>query len=262
MIDLSTNGGGFTLLVPWATELLVGSGAFPGRLGMLEPPCQYLADTEVVRQLRMQNLGDYDYRAHADLNEIPFNTSNDEAFFFPIRTLAFGPQGVLGMYSNFFTNGFTSLGDTLGGAPLPPAFGQKPVILFSDGQCFSACSAFAIGLKVGFGIPMVSIGGSYQAPMAFSAAGGGYVSGSVTNDILSSFNDMIRSLPDAPQPFEFNVDLALRWVNGFLSSESNAVDLYAPIEFTYVPADARTNYSFENVADPTLQYLEAAKAFF
>jgi len=70
MIDLSTNGGGFTLLVPWAMELLLGSEAFPGSTRMLEPPCQYLADTEVVRQLRLQNLGDCDYRAHADLDEV------------------------------------------------------------------------------------------------------------------------------------------------------------------------------------------------
>lgn len=261
LIDVSGNGGGVTTFVPLVIELLLGTQRYAKPLMHRLNPIQILADTDVVQLLRKYNLGYFNYSGYADMAERAFTAQTAAKFFFPLKRWTFGRLGVPGIYSNLFKNAGPVLGDMFNGKAFPPAFGDKPFAIFSDGLCFSACSEFTMTLGVRFNIPVVGTGGIKGVPMAYSAAGGGFVSENVADTFLPFFTPQIAALPTCPKAFGVNANLAMRFVNGFMATKSG-VNAAKPIEFTFAPATYKIDITAENVADPSLQYLEAAKVVF
>lgn len=107
-----------------------------------------------------------------------------------------------------------------------------------------------------FKVPLVTVGGIPGQPMAFSGGGGGFIISDLEEQMLSTFTPEIAKRADAPKRFSMRLRFGMRFVHGLTREQSRA-----PIEFTFLKADAQIPYTIQNVADPSLQYLEVAKHF-
>jgi hypothetical protein len=257
IIDLSENGGGSATICEWLVELVLGSGVLSPK-SQRQNQYNFPADTDVVRALREEELVYYNWRYWFDTNEDPYTNGTKGQFFYPITEQTFGEGGFPGNYSSPFKFQMEYILDAF--FPLPPAFGEKPLLLFSNGFCFSCCAFFAYSMNLKHGVPLAHVGGNPNDPtMAFSAGAIGTVSSPI-DDFLYGTNAEIYNLTDAPRPLGIPGSLYMTIANEFLQQGPN-VDFSVPNEYRYVPAAVTTNYTMASVEDFTLQWLDAAQAY-
>lgn len=255
IVDLTNNGGGIVQAGYWMIGLLMGDYRFPTPRTRMQDYKQFLADTNLVLQLRNQNSYWYNWRQYEDVYEREYTALTAPKFFRPTRWERFGKNGFVGRYSADFKTSLTSLEEAVG-QRVGPILGRKRFLLFSNGLCFSTCQNFAFTLRRRFGVLQAGIGGIPNRPLQFSAGGGGFILSNVEEQMLPTIPAGLRSRPDAPQKFSLRISLGMKFPMGSYVPESKA-----PMEFTYLPADKKIGYTLANVANPAVQWLQVAKLF-
>ena len=133
-----------------------------------------------------------------------------------------------------------------------PFFGDKPVLVLTNGVCFSSCAIFTHVLKSHFGLQVVTVGGIPNEPMPISASCLGFSKLSLNDEILQNAQNL--GLKNYPPPFQVKVDL------GYAAS-AMYVNSNVPCEFVYLAPDHRIFYDTYNVYDFVRLWEEAAQHF-
>ena len=130
-----------------------------------------------------------------------------------------------------------------------PVFGNKPVLVLTNGNCFSSCAIFTHVLKRHFGLKVVTVGGLPDEPIAISASCLGYTIPSINDGFQKPLQPKLRTTP-----FQVRVDLGL--AGSALYVKSNK-----PCEFVYLAPDHRIFYNNENVASMERLWHDASQHF-
>jgi hypothetical protein len=266
IIDVSNNRAGYSVLAPWLVEILVGSKVFPQPIYRGEEGNQFLADEEFVLGMVNNSLGDFNAvsNLYADITNVRYVSQNQ--FFYPTMKLRFGRNGTLGTYSKLFCTGNPTAAQWVGVPGFPAAFGAKPFALLSNGFCYSTCSSFTHFLKIAAPrTQFVAIGGFLGQDMAVSAAGGGFVTFDIVQEIVPTTNFFVSQYPTSPAGFGVQASLPMRGVNGLARLPGDnyyTFNYSAPIEFVFQGVDLRIPYTLGNIGDVLAQYSDAAKAAF
>ena len=150
-----------------------------------------------------------------------------------------------------YTNEFVKLDDVSEMVKIhidAPVFGGKPVLVLTNGFCFSSCAIFTHVLKRHFGLKVVTVGGIPDEPMAISASCLGFTFASI-NDILGPMQPEKKTAP-----FQVRVDLSY-------AASAMYVNSKVPCEFVYLGPDHRIFYNNENVASMESLWHEASQHF-
>ena len=133
-----------------------------------------------------------------------------------------------------------------------PVFGDKPVLVLTNGNCFSSCAIFTHVLKSHFGLEVVTVGGIRNESIAISASCLGFTTPSINDEILKP--DQAEIMTTRSTPFQVKVDLAY-------AASAMYVNSHVPCEFVYLEPDNRIFYTNENIESMERLWLDASQHF-
>ena len=239
---MSDNGGGYTSLTWFLMRFLVGSKEMPLTS---HSPLQFFGANSVARQT-------YAFFEARSKNTKEYLTPNTTApaTFTPYHFTAFKNGAPGGFYSNNFVlgdsiNAMSALGDNS-----PPGLGSKPLLVLTNGNCFSSCAIFTHVLQKRYGLKVVTVGGVNNRYLSTGSSCLGYTVPSL-QEFISDLKGKVKGLP---KPFEMNVDL------GFAST-AMFVNSWIPCEFEFLPGSNRIHYDLASFKNIRLLW-ERAMAFF
>ncbi|KAL9091246.1 MAG: hypothetical protein Q9159_001541 [Coniocarpon cinnabarinum] len=146
-------------------------------------------------------------------------------------------------------------------ADTAPPFDVDSILLLTDGLCGSACALFAEAMTHEVGVKTVVVGGHPQ-PGLMQAVGG--TRGSQKWDSISVDHDkalaheLLRS--DAHRVLATRNPGILSDTVTFTLADQIRRGEYAPLQFSYEPANCRIFYTFENYRDYNRLWTDAADA--
>ena len=194
----------------------------------------------------------YNKYSNISSNYVDAVSLNNLTAFFPEKHYAYGPKHDMGPNTTY-TNDFVQREDiNFMKALRTPFFGKKPLLVLTNGNCFSSCAIFTHVLKRHFGLIVVTVGGIPKKPIAISASCVGFTTPSFNEEILLKAQQF--GLKNYPPPFQVKVDLGYAASAMYVSSD-------VPCEFKYMAPDHRIFYDNDNVASLERVWKDAAQHF-
>ncbi|CAI5466438.1 unnamed protein product [Closterium sp. Yama58-4] len=222
IIDVRGNGGGSAVASYTAIRLLMGPDKVPD--SNFTMPVDFVIGTQytesAIGALAVDRKMLYYYRGYADLN----GTALSSAFgYAPFRELRFTEAGPAGNYSAPFKMKYQFAWDVT-----EPVFGDRPFLVLSDGNCFSACAILTHVLGKRHKVPMVTVGG---------------------------LSKLATVLPEnASLPLKVKGSVGMAFTNGYVDSK-------IPCEFEFLPSWHHINYTVDLIDKPWAIWNEVAKLF-
>lgn len=136
--------------------------------------------------------------ASAQTEEYLAPSATGPASFTPYHFRMFVQNGPGGYYSNSFVTGDDIRGMSILGSKYPPGLHNRPMMVLTDGNCFSACAIFTHVMRKKYGTKIVTVGGLLNQSMSASSSCLGFVEGSM-QDVVAGLQGKIQGLP---KPFQ------------------------------------------------------------
>ncbi|CAI7893246.1 unnamed protein product [Closterium sp. NIES-53] len=252
IIDVRGNGGGYVQAAYKAIRLLIGAAKVPD--SDLTLPLDFVISTpyteNVIGVLAVDNTTapHYYLGLYSDLNGTELASAFDYA---PFRELRFTEAGRAGNYSAPFK--FNHKGQ-LPVTEEQPVLGDRPFLVLSDGDCFSACAVLTHVLGKRHKVPMVTVGGLPNQPPDVSSSCLGFT--------LTEFYAVAHGLGKlaAMEPQQASLPLKVQGAVK-MAFTSAYVDSEIPCEFEFLPSQHHVNYTVDLIAKPWAMWNEVAKLF-
>ncbi|CAI5975568.1 unnamed protein product [Closterium sp. NIES-65] len=220
--DVRGNGGGYGEAAYTATRLLMGAAKVPDSEFSL--PVDFVIGTlyteNAVNALSIDPDTPYFYGGYSDLNGTKLSSGFDYA---PFRELRFTEAGPAGNYSALL-----KLSKKFKGKEEQPVFGERPFLVLSDGNCFSACAVFTHVL-----------GKRHKVPMVMSPG-------------LSKLAALMPQ--NASLPLKVKGSVGMAFTSAYVDSE-------IPCKFEFLPSQHHINYTVDLIDKPWAIWSEVAKLF-
>eukprot|EP00013_Stygamoeba_regulata_P009325 CAMPEP_0177675720 /NCGR_PEP_ID=MMETSP0447-20121125/27361_1 /TAXON_ID=0 /ORGANISM="Stygamoeba regulata, Strain BSH-02190019" /LENGTH=644 /DNA_ID=CAMNT_0019184145 /DNA_START=163 /DNA_END=2097 /DNA_ORIENTATION=- len=255
ILDLSHNGGGnlclgytvINFLFPDFTPL---NGTY-GNNDMIHSP---LAATLVKDSVSRGVQGTYWSPStwHSSATGQPFPDNTD--WWFPGVTYTRG--GIRNQYSEKFRD---SCSFNFALAPSQGQFTPEKLLVLTDGWCGSTCAVTTSHLQEFDNVHTVAVGGlSGQAMQPFTTPGGQVTNVPTVLQMINSIGD--SQLPISPPGFITScyMGFTIREIYPFGSQLPNPL---VPLEFYFVPATHRIQYTEASAMNPALVWDQAAEFF-
>ncbi|CAI5494356.1 unnamed protein product [Closterium sp. Naga37s-1] len=252
IIDVRGNGGGSVQAAYRAVRVLMGAAKVPD--AQLTPPMDFVIGTPYTENamgvLAVDNTTapHYYLGLYSDLNGTALSSAFDYA---PFRHLRFTEGGRAGTYSAPFKF------DHKGQLPVTdeqPVLGDRPFLVLSDGDCFSACAVLTHLLGKRHKVPMVTVGGLPNQPPDVSSSCLGFT----LTDFYAMAEGLYKLAATDPQkgsmPLKVQGAVRMAFTNAYVDSE-------IPCEFEFLPSQHHVNYTVDLIAKPWAMWNEVAKLF-
>ncbi|CAI7780723.1 unnamed protein product [Closterium sp. NIES-53] len=185
---------------------------------------------------------------YTDLNGTELSSVFDYA---PFRELRFTEAGRAGNYSAPFKFDYKK---QLPVTQKEPIFGDRPFMVLSDGNCFSACAVLTHMLGKRHKVPMVTVGGLPNQPPDVSSSCLGFT----LTDYYAMAEGLYKLAATDPQkgsmPLKVQGVLTMAFTNAY-------VDSNIPCEFEFLPSQHHINYTVDLIDKPWAMWSEVAKLF-
>ncbi|CAI5975564.1 unnamed protein product [Closterium sp. NIES-65] len=248
IIDVRGNGGGSTVAAFTAIRLLMGADKVPD--SDFAMPMDLVIGTEytesAINVLSIDPATHYYFKAYADLNGTDFSSGFDYA---PFRKLRFTKKGPAGNYSARF-----KAKHQFAGNQTQPIFGDRPFMVLSDGNCFSACAILTHVLGKRHKVPMVTVGGLPNQPPDVGSSCLGFTLPDVYSMAPGLRNLAALEPMNSPPPLKVKGSVGMAFTNGYVDSE-------IPCEFEFLPSQHHINYTVDLIDKPWAMWSEVAKLF-
>ncbi|CAI5497665.1 unnamed protein product [Closterium sp. Naga37s-1] len=255
VLDVRGNSGGIIQTAYGVVRALAGPAkTSPGQLQM---PQQLMIGNEYTARL-IKSSATFFYNASNYCNEAETAGLKGPADFRPFLEIQYSKDGQAGNYS-----ARVKLTEMLTLYDQSDDFSGLPMVVVSDGTCFSACAVLTHILKRKFNVPMVSVGGLKDRPIAVSSSCLGGTLGSLDNGIsLPLVGTPLADDPRATKPFKMQIDLAFAMLQAYGSEKGDNQGVGGgqeiPCEFDFLEADAHIDLSMEMVELPKVLWAAAA----
>ncbi|CAI5492399.1 unnamed protein product [Closterium sp. Naga37s-1] len=250
LMDVSGNGGGYADIAYLLLRLVAGKQKAPK--GRVQMPQQLLISNALMLSLLDQQLTSfYQWDKYVRVDETtPVKSARD---FKPFLEEKFSPDGQTGVYSGLF-----KLAVFPGLEKVPfrgPVFGNRPLVIVTNGNCFSACAIFTHNLRKRFNVKHVTVGGVLGEPLGISASCMGATMPSLETGVTNFLTGTkLADHPRAPKPFPYNVVQGVAVVQGYVEDK-------VPCEYVFLPGDQHVDLTMDKVANPALVWEEASQYF-
>ena len=261
ILDMSMNGGGDICLGRSMLNLLFGSTPSFGSTDMpVNPLSVSLATTSDVN-----HINDTEWSANFYQSAVTEDYFSSKVWLTPGISRTRG--GVTANYSQLL---MISANENCGIPPVlftKPLFNNSNVLLLTRGFCGSTCALFSDNLHDYQNITAVVVGGQDPAvPMAYRAfpglqvmdSGGAFGLYYTLDQLLQNTDDQTNT--NALSPRRLLTSAAFRLC--IREVYKNDVDLDAPLEYTFQPADVHLPFSRETALAPELLWSEVGQKFF
>ena len=242
LLDMSGNGGGYTLLAWFLMRALVGSKAMPLTS---HSPMQVLGSNPTAKQTYAL----YQAQSKATQEYLTPNVTAP-ATFTPYHFTAFKKGAPGGYYSNNFVTGEDIKGMSLLGNNSPPGLGSTPLLVLTNGNCFSACAIFTHVMQKRYSLKVVTVGGLTNQSLSSGSSCLGFTEESLQK-YIAPLEGKVQGLP---KPFQMNVDLSF-------ASAAMYVNSWIPCEYEFIPGNNRIFYDLASYNNIGLLW-QKASAFF
>ncbi|CAI5475940.1 unnamed protein product [Closterium sp. Yama58-4] len=244
------NGGGYVQAAYKAIRLLMGAAKVPD--SQIALPMDFVIGTQytenVIGVLAVDNTTapHYYLGVYSDLNGTELASAFDYA---PFRQLRFTAAGRAGTYSALFKF------DHRGQLPVKeeqPVLGERPFLVLSDGDCFSACAVLTHVLGKRHKVPMVTVGGLPNQPPDVSSSCLGFT----LTDFYAVAHGLDKLAAMQPQqaslPLKVQGAVRMAFTNAYVDSE-------IPCEFEFLPSQHHVNYTVDLIDKPWAMWNEASQ---
>ncbi|GJP84381.1 hypothetical protein CLOP_g14439 [Closterium sp. NIES-67] len=276
VLDVRGNNGGIIQTAYGVVRALAGPAKTPR--GQLQMQQQLMIGNEYTARL-IKSSATFFYNAsnYCDLSETA--GLDGPAAFGPFQDIRFSEDGQAGNYS-----ARVKLQEMLTLYDQSDDFSGLPMVVVSDGTCFSACAVLTHILKRRFNVPMVTVGGIRKQPIAVSSSCLGGTLGSLDDGIsLPLAGTALAQDPRATQPFRMQMDLAFAMLQAYGPEEdggskggggaaggagaagaagadpgTGGVAVAVPCEFDFLEADAHIDLTMEMVDQPRFLWAAAS----
>ncbi|CAI7896051.1 unnamed protein product [Closterium sp. NIES-54] len=252
IIDVRGNSGGSVQAAYTAVRLLMGAAKVPDSDFTL--PLDFVIGTPYTEKamglLSVDNTTapHYYQGLYTDLNGTELSSVFDYA---PFRELRFTEAGRAGNYSAPFKFDYKK---QLPVTQKEPIFGDRPFMVLSDGNCFSACAVLTHMLGKRHKVPMVTVGGLPNQPPDVSSSCLGFT----LTDYYAMAEGLYKLAATDPQkgsmPLKVQGVLTMAFTNAY-------VDSNIPCEFEFLPSQHHINYTVDLIDKPWAMWSEVAKLF-
>ncbi|CAI7871596.1 unnamed protein product [Closterium sp. NIES-53] len=246
------NSGGSVQAAYTAVRLLMGAAKVPDSDFTL--PLDFVIGTPYTEKamglLSVDNTTapHYYQGLYTDLNGTELSSVFDYA---PFRELRFTEAGRAGNYSAPFKFDYKK---QLPVTQKEPIFGDRPFMVLSDGNCFSACAVLTHMLGKRHKVPMVTVGGLPNQPPDVSSSCLGFT----LTDYYAMAEGLYKLAATDPQkgsmPLKVQGVLTMAFTNAY-------VDSNIPCEFEFLPSQHHINYTVDLIDKPWAMWSEVAKLF-
>ncbi|CAI5486145.1 unnamed protein product [Closterium sp. Naga37s-1] len=248
IIDVRGNGGGHTAAAYTAIRLLMGAAKVPDSAFSL--PVDFIVGTQytenAISALSLDPNTHYYYRGYSDLNGTTLTSAFDYA---PFRELRFTEGGPAGNYSAPF-----KVNSKPGVKLEQPVFGDRPFLVLSDGNCFSACGILTHVLGKRHKVPIVTVGGLPNQPPDVGSSCLGFTLPDVYS-MSPGLSKLAALMPqNASLPLKVKGTVSMAFSNAYMDSE-------IPCEFEFLPSQHHINYTVDLIDKPWAMWSEVAKLF-
>ncbi|CAI5989301.1 unnamed protein product [Closterium sp. NIES-64] len=255
VLDVRGNSGGIIQTAYGVVRALAGPAKTPP--GQLQMPQQLMIGNEYTARL-IKSSATFFYNASNYCNEAETAGLKGPADFGPFQELQYSTDGQPGNYS-----ARVKLMEMLTLYDQSDDFSGLPMVVVSDGTCFSACAVLTHILKRKFNVPMVTVGGLKDRPIAVSSSCLGGTLGSLDYGIsLPLVGTPLANDPRATKPFKMQIDLAFAMLQAYGSEKGDNQGVgrgqEIPCEFDFLEADAHIDLSMEMVELPKMLWSAAA----
>ncbi|CAI6004413.1 unnamed protein product [Closterium sp. NIES-64] len=250
IMDVSGNGGGYADIAYLLLRLVAGKQKAPK--GRVQMPQQLLISNAFMLSLLDKQLTSfYQWDKYVKVDEAtPVKSVRD---FKPFLEETFSPDGETGVYSGLF-----KLAAFPGLEKVPfrgPVFGARPLVIVTNGNCFSACAIFTHNLRKRFNVKHVTVGGVLGQPLGISASCMGATMPSLETGVTNFLTGTkLANHPRAPKPFPYNVVQGVAVVQGYVEDK-------VPCEYVFLPGDQHVDLTMDKVANPALVWTEASQYY-
>ncbi|CAI5471646.1 unnamed protein product [Closterium sp. Yama58-4] len=250
LMDVSGNGGGYADIAYLLLRLVAGKQRAPK--GRVQMPQQLLISNAFMLSLLDKQLTSfYQWDKYVRVDETtPVKSARD---FKPFQEEKFSQDGQPGVYSDLF-----KLATFPGLEKVPfrgPVFGTWPLVIVTNGNCFSACAIFTHNLRKRFDVKHVTVGGVMGQPLGISASCMGATMPSLETGVTNFLTGTkLADHPRAPKPFPYNVVQGVAVVQGYVEDK-------VPCEYVFLPGDQHVELTMDKVANPALVWTEASQYF-
>ncbi|CAI6001797.1 unnamed protein product [Closterium sp. NIES-65] len=250
IMDVSGNGGGYADIAYLLLRLVAGKQKAPE--GRVQMPQQLLISNAFMLSLLDKQLTSfYQWDKYVKVDEAtPVKSVRD---FKPFLEETFSPDGETGVYSGLF-----KLAAFPGLEKVPfrgPVFGARPLVIVTNGNCFSACAIFTHNLRKRFNVKHVTVGGVLGQPLGISASCMGATMPSLETGVTNFLTGTkLANHPRAPKPFPYNVVQGVAVVQGYVEDK-------VPCEYVFLPGDQHVDLTMDKVANPALVWTEASQYY-
>ncbi|CAI5493255.1 unnamed protein product [Closterium sp. Naga37s-1] len=252
IIDVRGNSGGSVQAAYTAVRLLMGAAKVPDSQFTL--PLDFVIGTPYTEKamgvLSVDNTTapHYYQGLYTDLNGTEISSVFDYA---PFRELRFTEAGRAGNYSAPFKFDYRK---QLPVTQKEPVFGDRPFVVLSDGNCYSACAVLTHVLGKRHKVPMVAVGGLPNQPPDVSSSCLGFT----LTDYYAMAEGLYKLAATDPQkgsmPLKVQGMLTMAFTNAYVDSE-------IPCEFEFLPSQHHINYTVDLIDKPWAMWTEVAKLF-
>ncbi|CAI5486155.1 unnamed protein product [Closterium sp. Naga37s-1] len=248
ILDVRGNGGGSVLAAYTAIRLLMGAAKVPDSAFAM--PMDFIIGTQYTENamsaLSLDPSMLYCFNPYVDLNGTDLSSVFSYA---PFRELRFTKAGPVGNYSAPFKKN-----SKFSGKGQQPVFGDRPFLVLSDGNCFSACSILTHVLGKRHKVPMVTVGGLPNQPPDVGSSCLGFTIPDIYAMApgLSNLAALVPKMASLPLKVKGSVGMA--FTNGYVDSE-------IPCEFEFLPSQHHINYTVDLIDKPWAIWSEVAKLF-
>ncbi|CAI5492905.1 unnamed protein product [Closterium sp. Naga37s-1] len=255
VLDVRGNSGGIIQTAYGVVRALAGPAKTPP--GQLQMPQQLMIGNEYTARL-IKSSATFFYNASNYCNEAETAGLKGPADFGPFQELQYSTDGQPGNYS-----ARVKLTEMLTLYDQSDDFSGLPMVVVSDGTCFSACAVLTHILKRKVNVPMVTVGGLKDRPIAVSSSCLGGTLGSLDNGIsLPLVGTPLAEDPRATKPFKMQIDLAFAMLQAYRPREGGVrgggTGEEIPCEFDFLEADAHIDLTMEMVDFPKVLWAAAA----
>ncbi|CAI5523773.1 unnamed protein product, partial [Closterium sp. Naga37s-1] len=246
ILDVRGNGGGSVLAAYTAIRLLMGAAKVPDSAFAM--PMDFNIGTQYTENamsaLSLDPSMLYCFNPYVDLNGTDLSSVFSYA---PFRELRFTKAGPVGNYSAPF-----KMNSKFSGKEQQPVFGDRPFLVLSDGNCFSACAILTHVLGKRHKVPMVTVGGLPNQPPDVSSSCLGFTIPDIYAMApgLSNLAALVPKMASLPLKVKGSVGMA--FTNGYVDSE-------IPCEFEFLPSQHHINYTVDLIDKPWAIWSEVAK---
>ncbi|CAI5483834.1 unnamed protein product [Closterium sp. Yama58-4] len=250
VLDVRGNSGGIIQTAYGVVRALVGPAKTPP--GQLQMPQQLMIGNEYTARL-IKSSATFFYNASNYCNVAETAGLKGPADFGPFQEIQYTEDGQPGNYS-----ARVKLTEMLTLYDQSDDFSGLPMVVVSDGTCFSACAVLTHMLKRKFNVPMVTVGGLRDQPIAVSSSCLGGTLGSLDDGIsLPLVGTPLANDPRATKPFRMQIDLAFAMLQAYGSEKADSQGVGGgsasqeiPCEFDFLEADAHIDLTMEMVDYP------------